>query len=197
MRRLLLLLLVSSIAMAQCAELAADVESGMEQYLGIDSVDCRTQQTENIYDGLAQLAEGYSQVAQCYKEQEDASRASAFYFLAAKKYRVAADALCERDYSLKMQLYLSSGDMYFATGDIDSASELYGEAEEIYSLHSPVIDDSINAQLQRRLYEMEYSAPPAMFDPRVTGEVDWAPIAAVVVLIVGLALVVITIVRKR
>ncbi|MFC2175031.1 hypothetical protein ACFLQ2_04170 [archaeon] len=197
MKRLVLLLLLGSLAMAQCAELVPEVEKGLEAYVGLDRVDCASQNTGNIYYSLAQLAEGYSQVAQCYKEQDDSDREIAFSLLAGRKYKLAADALCETDYSLKLQLYISSGDAYADAYEPWMARDVYEDGTALYRMHSTVIDASIHAELQRKLLELDYTVPEKIQDVETSDEADWTPYAFVVLVLVFIALVIITILRKR
>ena len=198
MKRLVLLLLLSSLALADCTALVTQAEQGREGLVALDSVDCDAQGTKGFYSGLAALAEDYMLAAQCYEGQSEDAPATAFYFYAAEKYALAGDALCSSDYSLKMGLYLSSGDAYLAAGDRGRARGSFEKAEQLYSLHSSKIDNSLNAELQRRLHELDYPVNPQQaFRPDASEEADWAPIAAALVLVAGLALVGITIVRKR
>ena len=139
MRRLVFLLLALSLAAAQCSMIVAEAEAAYEPYIGVSSVDCGAQHSEDFYADLSALAGDYERGADCFKEEGEPTKAIAYYLLAGEKYQVAADALCDTDYSLKMQLYISAGDSYRAAGDTDTARQIYESAETLYLAHMGTI----------------------------------------------------------
>ncbi len=154
MKRFLLFLLLTSIAFCQCGELLSQLESDNYEYLTIQSIDCDSQDTENVYAQLSALGEGYAQVAQCYDEQDFFAKSEAYYSLSGEKYRLAADALCATDPSLKMQLYISSGDSYQLANQGELAKFSYDLAIYTFGRFSDSIDSTLYSKVESKLFEL-------------------------------------------
>lgn len=192
MKRLILLLLVLSAALAQCSELASSLESAYGGYalMPAGSIDCSRPLSPELYANLSQLAEGYIYVAQCFKEHGDAAKAGAYYALAASKYTLASTALCTTDFSLQAQLWISAGDAYQKANQPTLARESYNGAISVYQAHAAVVDSSYYATAQQRLYEMDHPIAESIGEVGDTNQTDWVPLAIAGIVFVGIGLVI-------
>ena len=192
MKRLVLLLILSSLAFSQCATLVSDLETANANYVQINEVDCSRPMDKTLYANLAQLAEGYSYAAQCFKDNGETDKARAYYKLAAEKYMVASDALCDTDHSIRMSLAISAGDDYRVANEPELARASYEKALLIYQIYGTEIDPKLYSNANQKLYENEN---PVLQEWKQVGEdetIDWIPFVIAGLVFMGIGLVVIS-----
>lgn len=191
MRKLVLVLLLASIAFGQCGELLNQVETQHYAYLEITSISCDVQATENIYAHLSALAEGYKQAAQCFKEYGDSAKSKAYYAQAGEKYRLAADALCMRDPVLKLKLYIASGDAYKDANQKENAMVSYDLAGSVYTQFSDRVDAALFSEVEQRKFSLENPLEESV--ARGSSEYfDFMPWAIGGVILMGIVIFIIT-----
>ena len=184
MKRFLTLLIIGlsllfisppAFAQAHCSLMVTDLETQYSSYLYLEEVECPKSPT--LYVNLSKLAEGYGSVAQCFKEEANADSAAAYYSLSGAKYALSADALCDKDHSLKTRLYISSGDAYVNANLNELARLYYNKAIDVFNAHASVKDPGLFASANQKLYELNN---PLIDDFKEVGnkeDVDWLPLA--------------------
>ena len=194
MRRLAIFLILLAASFAQCDNILSGLETNYASYLHT-SVGCDTPHPGTLYANLSQLAEGYSYVAQCFKEEGNTQKALAYYSLAGDRYAAAAAALCSTDYGLKMNLYISSGDAYQSAGQNALAKESYENAVGVYSAHTDSIDGSLYGRVNSRLYALAHPMAESLSEVGDSNSTGWLPIAIAGLVFVGIGLVIISLKR--
>lgn len=197
MRRLILLLMLFAAVFAQCDEALTTLETDYASYMHITSVDCDHPNAESLYATLAEIAESYAYVAQCYREDNDLAKSYAYYTVAGEKYLAAADALCTTDYSLKMNLYISSGDSYAGAKQTEAARASYEKASVVYRVHNEEIDSALYALVNNKIYKLDHPLAEDVQDVTSEEEVDWVPFAVAALVVIGILITLISLRIKK
>lgn len=192
MKRLVLLIVLASLAFSQCSTIVSDLETAHANYVYMDAIDCSRPMSDTPYVNLAQLAEGYAYAAQCFKEEAVADKAMAYYALSAEKYLLASEALCETDYPIQMLLLMSAGDAYKSARQTELARTTYNQALMHYRQHHEEIDSSLYATTEQKLYELDHPLVDDWSDAGDKESTDWIPFAIAGLVFVGLGLVILS-----
>jgi hypothetical protein len=162
MRTIFALLLLASFAVAQgCVDLKAEAEAGNDvkaltgSFQACDSVDIGTYSSN--YTNFSILGTAYERTAVCYASEKSLSSAATYYRLAGDMYYYAARSLC-RDPSIRMDLLVSSGDMYALSGSKTDAKAAYERAVAFFDSH-PGIPEEKRVSAAAKLFNLTAALP--------------------------------------
>lgn len=150
MKKLIILILLSSLVFGQCQ----------------DYIRLAEERLAPPYPNYFGAANEYIHAAECYEKQGASNIADSYYEKAASHYIQAAELLVEGgDYYQKAKSYEFAADSFFEIGDTTSALRYYDKAKEIYLKYGyPAEASALTARIADRFgkSEAELNIPTAV-----------------------------------